>query len=342
MVINAGTSDVAFILGQPSDNDWEDMGKSDKAQAKEPELASCDGPAAEQIPNGADLGNHYMHAFEDLKKKSCSAFCWKILYVVVGIITVLQSVAVIAVAVTSAIATKIYSNDMSGRLVAMVVQAVTAAVTLSVIIYGVIGTLRDKRRPVRSATAVLIVVIIIQVIILAVSVKVTTEDEVGLGRSLSESFKLARDDSPRHVKIWARTQHDLKCCGVYTAEDYRSSNLPAYFAPNIPISCCPAYDPERSELVQERERETCKARKLFYDIGCRNLIIDVFKETSKTVMGVSLLAVVLEIITILIGIILETKKPEPKNNEYDTDGIEAVPTTPAVMAVTDMKTKPIL
>ncbi|CAG5011685.1 unnamed protein product [Parnassius apollo] len=333
-----GPSDVAFILVQRSDSDWEDMGKSDKAQAKEPELASCDALPQEHIHNGEDLGNHYMPTFKDLKKKSCGVLCWKILYVVVGIITVLQSIAVIGISVTSAIATKIYSNDMSGRLVAMVVLAVTAAVTLSGIIYGVIGALRDKRRPVHSATAVLIVVIIIQAIILAVSVKVTTEDEVELGRSLSESFKLARDDNPRHVKIWARTQHDLKCCGVYTAEDYRSPKLPSYFAPNVPISCCPVYDPERSELVQERERETCKARRLFYDVGCRNLIIDVFKETSATVMGVSLLAVVLQIITILIGIILEKKNTEPKNKEYDTDAIEVVPTTPAVM--TDMKTKP--
>lgn len=87
----------------------------------------------------------------------------------------------------------------------------------------------------------------------------------------------------------------LSCCGVYSAEDYRAPNFPAYFAANVPISCCPSYDPDRSELVQERERESCKAKKEYYDIGCRNLIINVFKETLKSLFIVSMFEILLEV-----------------------------------------------
>ncbi|CAH2074604.1 unnamed protein product, partial [Iphiclides podalirius] len=326
----AGQSDAATTKrhrGRPS----EDMGKSSKAQAKEPELAISDVPPT-QSSQGEGLGKLYVPRLRGLKNRSCSALCTRILYVTFALITAVQSVAVIAVTVTAALATKIYSDDLSGRLVAMVVLAVTAAVTISVGIYAAIGAIRKQRKPVHSASMVLAVVVVIQAIILGMAVRVTVDDEVKLGRSLSESFRLSRDDSPRHVKLWARTQHDLSCCGVYSAEDYRSANLPLYFAPNVPISCCASYDPGRSELVQERERESCKARKEYYDVGCRNLIIDVFKDTAKSVLGVSLLAVVLEILCILIGIILSIQsKPKPE--------IDCERQAPAVVTTTEKKTK---
>ncbi|XP_013139561.1 PREDICTED: uncharacterized protein LOC106104144 isoform X2 [Papilio polytes] len=309
----------------------EDMGKSGKAQAKEPEAMS---DAAAQRSGHGGLGSHgeglgklYAPQFRRLQKSACCAICFRILFLAVGFLTVLQSIAVIVVSVTSALAIKIYSDDLSGRLVAIVVMLVTAAITISFVIYGSIGAVRKHRRPVQSAISVLVVVAVIQAVILSVSLDVKPDDEVKLGRFLSDSFKLARDDNPRHVKIWARTQHDLSCCGVYSAEDYRAPNFPAYFAANVPISCCPSYDPDRSELVQERERESCKAKKEYYDIGCRNLIINVFKETLKTLFIVSMFEILLEIILIIIGAILARKDKDKLTNRNDVSPIDEVITT---------------
>ncbi|XP_068629486.1 uncharacterized protein [Battus philenor] len=316
----SGPADAAFKLDPSGNGLWEDMRKSTKAQVKEPEVVVSNALPVQSVAQEETVEKFYTSRL-GINRDGCCTLCFRILYTAIGLITSLESIAVIVVAVTSALATKIYSDEQSGRLVAMVMLAVTAAITISVTIYAVVGAIRKQRGPVRTASVVLIVIVVIQAIILGVSVGVTTDDEVKLGRSLSESFKLARDDNPRHVKIWARTQHDLKCCGVYSAEDYRSPNFPTYFAPNVPISCCPTYDPERSELVQEKERESCKAKKEFYDIGCRNLIIDVFKETSKSVLAVTVLVIILEVWCIIIGSILSIYKLKSKRNTGDLETI---------------------
>ncbi|XP_013182011.1 PREDICTED: uncharacterized protein LOC106128255 isoform X1 [Papilio xuthus] len=335
LVCSTGGANAALTVLPPVAAHWEDMGKSSKAQAKEPEAVISDVATQRSIPggdgglggHGEGLGKMYKPQFRMLKKSPCCDICFRILFLAVGFLTVLQSIAVIVVSVTSALAIKIYSDDLSGRLVAIVVMLVTAAIAISFVIYGSIGAVRKQRRPVQSAISVLVVVAVIQAVILSVSLIVTTEDEVKLGRFLSDSFKLARDDNPRHVKIWARTQHDLNCCGVYSAEDYRAPNFPTYFAANVPISCCPSYDPDRSELVQERERESCKAKKEYYDIGCRNLIINVFKETLQTLLVVSIFEILLEIILIIVGVILARKDKEQLTDRNDVPPIDEVITT---------------
>ncbi|XP_045542681.1 uncharacterized protein LOC106718446 isoform X2 [Papilio machaon] len=335
LVCSTGGANAALTVLPPVAAHWEDMGKSSKAQAKEPEAVMSDVSAQRSGHGGhGGLGGHgeglgklYAPQFQRLKKSACCAICFRILFLAVGLLTVLQSIAVIVVSVTSALAIKIYSDDLSGRLVAIVVMLATATITISFVIYGSIGAVRKHRRPVQLAISVLVVIAVIQAVILSVSLNVTPEDEVKLGRFLSDSFKLARDDNPRHVKIWARTQHDLNCCGVYSAEDYRAPNFPSYFAANVPISCCPSYDPDRSELVQERERESCKAKKEYYDIGCRNLIINVFKDTLNTLFVVSMFAILLEIILIIIGAILARKDKDKLTNRNDVSPIDEVITT---------------
>lgn len=87
----------------------------------------------------------------------------------------------------------------------------------------------------------------------------------------------------------------LNCCGVYSPEDYRTPRMPTIFPPDVPISCCPTYAPDRSALVQERERETCKARKEYFDIGCKNLVIEVLRESSTIVLGVTVPMIIFEV-----------------------------------------------
>lgn len=50
---------------------------------------------------------------------------------------------------------------------------------------------------------------VIQALILAVSVRVTERDELNLSIALSESFKLAIADNPRHVRLWSIMQNDV-------------------------------------------------------------------------------------------------------------------------------------
>lgn len=113
-------------------------------------------------------------------------------------------------------------------------------------------------------------------------------------------MKLVTRDCSRFIIIikysyWIYSQ--LQCCGLYSPEDYRAPNVPVFFPPNIPISCCPNYDPDRSELVQEREREFCKAKRAYHENGCGDLIRNVFKETATLVLSVTILLIVLEVRT---------------------------------------------
>ncbi|XP_049866793.1 uncharacterized protein LOC126367346 isoform X3 [Pectinophora gossypiella] len=239
---------------------------------------------------------------KDMKKKqSCATICIKFLYIALGIITILLSIATIAVTVATGVATKIYSSDMSGRLVAMILLAVTAAITLCVTIYSSIAIFRKQSRPVHVAAVALVIIAIIQAVICGVSVRVTAEDEFNLTRSLTESFHLSKEDSPRHVRIWATTQYDLSCCGVFGPEDYRPPRLPTYFSPDVPISCCPSYEPDRSELVQERSRELCKSKREYYNVGCKSLVLDCFRETATVVLSICITLMLFEIMEAVLG-----------------------------------------
>ncbi|XP_073944399.1 uncharacterized protein [Choristoneura fumiferana] len=226
--------------------------------------------------------------------KCCSKF-FKIIFVVLAIITTLKAIGVIAISIMTAIATKVYDQEQSGRLVALIVVAVTAAVTVAITIYAVVAVFTKKNRPIHAAAIVLIVLALIQAIIAGTAIRVTNEDQIHLGRALTDSFRLAKEHNPRNVKMWAATQHNLNCCGMYGPEDYRPSNVPSYFPPDVPISCCPAYDPNRSDLVQERDREICKARKNFNDIGCKYLVLDMYVDSSSLALSVIIGLIILEV-----------------------------------------------
>lgn len=48
-----------------------------------------------------------------------------------------------------------------------------------------------------------------QALIIGIAINVTSKDEMAIGKSLQESFRLAKEDNARHVKIWAATQFDV-------------------------------------------------------------------------------------------------------------------------------------
>ncbi|XP_045491782.1 uncharacterized protein LOC123691439 [Colias croceus] len=280
------------------------MGNSTSAQENEP--APAPGPAKTH----ESLGKFYAAEIEELRQKPCCRNFLKILFVILGLITIIQSIVVIAVTIASAIASKIFSKEQSGRLVAMIILAVTAAITISMVIYAIIAVFKNKKKPLHATAAVMLIMSIIQAVILGVCVRVSPEDEILLNRSLVESFRLAREDNPRHVKIWATMQSDLNCCGVYSADDYRIRNIPSYFAPDIPISCCPGYDPKRSELVQERERESCKARREYYEAGCKSPMMEMFKFGCTMVLVNASLLILSKLLLALVALLLLRQKPK--------------------------------
>ncbi|KAG6460556.1 hypothetical protein O3G_MSEX012056 [Manduca sexta] len=302
------SENIPCSYGEPTDDQLitkesfsrNDMGKTDKAQGNEPTTAEG---APEVVPEAEESGRRANY-LKKLKTKKGRRLCTQIAFVALNFVSIVTALSLIAVTVLTSLATKVFDTEQSNRLVGMVILAVTAAVAISMGIYAVVAVFKKQTKPIHAATIVLLILAAIQSILAGVSVKVSPRDELHLGKSLADSFKLARENNPRHVKLWAATQYDLNCCGIISADDYRDSKTPYYFPPNVPISCCPTFDPDRSELVQERDREVCKARKTFYDLGCRDLIINVFKETSHIVIGVLTTLIILELFIALLGWIL--------------------------------------
>ncbi|XP_050663635.1 uncharacterized protein LOC126964487 [Leptidea sinapis] len=307
------------VLASWRDGIARDMGSAASAQDEEQSASG-----REKASHGEGLGKMYMAEMKEFRDTFCCRNVLKTLFIVIGLLTIIQSVVVIAVTIASAIATKIFNKEQSGRLVAMIVLAVTAAVSISVIIYGVIGIFRKRKKPVHATAAVMLIMIIIQAVILGLAIRVTDEDEVVLNRSLVESFRLAQEDNPRHVKIWAATQSDLQCCGVYGPEDYRQSNVPNFFSPDVPISCCPGYDSTRSELVQERERESCKARHEYSAVGCRGALLEMFQFTAVLVLSNTVFLIICELCLGIVSAIIS--KEERKEEVIEEPPALVVPT----------------
>lgn len=55
----------------------------------------------------------------------------------------------------TAIATKVYDQEQSGRLVALIVVAVTAAVTVAITIYAMVAVFTKNNRPIHAVSAIL-------------------------------------------------------------------------------------------------------------------------------------------------------------------------------------------
>ncbi|XP_052753864.1 uncharacterized protein LOC116413396 [Galleria mellonella] len=309
-----GLSDVSLIAGQ-TPNSWTDMGTLESAQEEGPTVVKSNGAAQEEATPKSHFGVLHIGSL-NMKSKSCYDKCLELTFVMLGVVTIFKCFGVIVVTISTAIATKLYSSQQSGRLVAMITVAVTAAIALSVVIYAIVGVFRKYKKPLHATTIVLTILAILQAIISGVSVMVTTEDEQVLDGSLSESFQLAMEDNPKHMKLWDTTHHDLKCCGLYGAQDYRTVQA-SFLPPEVPISCCPTYDPTRSELVQEREREICKARRSYYTTGCRQPVLDMFRETSTVVLIVVVILIVLEIILAILGGMLYKKQKERSRRNAD-------------------------
>ncbi|CAH2086829.1 unnamed protein product [Euphydryas editha] len=260
-------------------------------------------PVSEPQPNltlqnveGEGLSQpHALHAPDDerrTKHKSCWFTCIKISYVLISVINILLSIALMAVAVSAAITIKAYSTEQSGRLISLILLAVVAAVALSITIYAMVAVAGNHYKHVRGTSIVLFLLAITISVVIGVSMKIGEEDEIRLSHSLSESFELSQENNLRHVKLWTAIQNDLTCCGVSNPEDYNRFNLPAVFPPNVPISCCPSFDPNRSSFVQEREKEACKAKREYYNIGCRKPVIELFIRTTRRVMMISIVVII--------------------------------------------------
>ncbi|XP_062526708.1 uncharacterized protein LOC101740169 isoform X2 [Bombyx mori] len=101
--------------------------------------------------------------------------------------------------------------------------------------------------------------------------------------------------------------HTLACCGVYSPEDYKNPKIPKYFPPDVPISCCPTYDPQRSPLLQEKERELCKAQRVYHPAGCTDLVIKAFRDTAYLVLAVTINLIMLEILCAICGSVIVVK-----------------------------------
>ncbi|KAJ8722932.1 hypothetical protein PYW07_004112 [Mythimna separata] len=296
----SGATDVLLILDE-TPIPWDEMAACEKGDV-------CIDTSVEDKP---EIKSRIAED-EDKKKGPKCMRCIKVFFVVLGVIGVIAAVSLIILAVLTSIATKAYDTEQSHRMVAMVLLAVSAAVTICVIIYGEVAVFKKHSRPVYVAAIVLLLLAIVQALIAGISLNVEPADEAKLLKSLSESFRLAREENPRHVKMWAMTQSDLNCCGIYSPEDYRSSKLPYYFPPNVPISCCSTYDSSRSDLVQERDRELCKVKKTYYTPGCKDLVLMVFKETSSMVFTVAVLLIVVEVLLLIIGAVLSFRKKQNK------------------------------
>uniref|UniRef100_A0A2A4JE11 Tetraspanin n=1 Tax=Heliothis virescens TaxID=7102 RepID=A0A2A4JE11_HELVI len=287
----SGFADEVVILDEPK--------RWDKMACAEPEFHSNIVITAHAEVKTTD---------EEQKKNDQCLRCLKVFFVVLGMLAVIAAIALMIVAVLSAIATKAYDADQTSRMVAMVLLAVLAAGTICVVIYGEVAVLKMRSRPIHVAAVVLLLLAIVQALIAGISVNVEPSDEAKLMRSLTESFRQAKEDNIRHTKIWAMTQSDLNCCGVYSPEDYRVSTLPYYFPPNVPISCCPSYDSSRSDLVQERDRELCKVKKTYYMSGCKEPVLTVFKETSSMVFSMAVIVIVLEALLLIVGAVIYRKQ----------------------------------
>ncbi|XP_063620094.1 uncharacterized protein LOC134792724 [Cydia splendana] len=254
---------------------------------------------------------------KDLKKLRTCVKAVGIAFSVVSVITALLAISLIAVSTMSAVAASAMdAQDDSGRLVALVVLAVTAAVTIAIVVYAQIATCSKKIRPIFVATIVLSILMVIQGIIAHASVRVSPKDADHIQQSLKDSFDLAaKQHSPRHVKMWATTQSTFHCCGFQSPYDYTHNGLQT---PDVPISCCPTYDSERSDLLQEKERFMCKDRREFFDTGCSGDVLMFISETAQWVFHVSTALMVFELLAVAFGgILVKRRKELAKANEKE-------------------------
>ncbi|XP_075969178.1 uncharacterized protein LOC142972191 isoform X2 [Anticarsia gemmatalis] len=308
VVLRTGNADVRLILDQFPAH-WNAMASED---AKHQEVVT--------IEEKKDPGLDDEKQDEEEPKKRADT-CLKILFVILGVVSVVVAIALIIVTILTSIATRAYDADQSSRIAAMVLLATSAAVTICMVIYLEVATFKKHSKPMVGAAAVILILAIAQALIGGISVNVTPEDEAKLVKSLAESFRLAIENNARHYKLWSMTQHDLSCCGMYSPEDYRSPAQPYQFPPDVPISCCPSYDPSRSDLVQDRDRLLCKSRKTFFTNGCKDLVLMVFNETATIVLAVTIILIICEILLLIVGLVLGKKlRLLHKNQVSPSDG----------------------
>ncbi|CAH0406669.1 unnamed protein product [Chilo suppressalis] len=324
-----GLPDVRPILPAPAYR-WEDMGNSNATSNKEkgPEAVIEDDASKTEVD--VTRVDHQKSSFvrvEKVKERlrgkiQCCSWCPEVCFVIFCVLTLLKGIGEIFISISGAISTRLFSTEQSGQLVGMVLLALLAAVTVSILIYALLAVFRKQAKPLHAAALVLLITAVLQAVIVGVAVRITHRDQKVLEQSVQESFNLALQENPRHTQLWAAIQNDLTCCGLNSPYDYRALNLPDVFPPNVPIACCPTYDPSRSDLVQERDRERCKLRRTYYGGGCREAIYDVVKTTSDVVLALTISLIVFEVIMSVLSAILHVKIKRHKAEKKEKTKID--------------------
>ncbi|XP_053625885.1 uncharacterized protein LOC128683867 isoform X2 [Plodia interpunctella] len=288
------------------------------------EMGNADAKKDEGQKTGKKTHRKLKDELDLVEKKACASCgkkCLLVFGVVLSVAVVLLSLAEIASTVSTAIATKLFSSELSGRVVAYIVLAVTAAVALSAAIFAVVKLFKKKKKSLKIVGGVLFLLAVIQAIIAGVSVKVTVKDEYTLAESLRESFHLAAQGNQAHVKKWATTSSDLQCCGLFGPEDYRQPNSSPLFPPDVPIYCCPTYNSTQSAILQEVARQICKSTRSYYKIGCGGLVQKLVVKFADMVLTISIVLIVLEVILSLYlhVVYIKNKKETQSDNDHDKD-----------------------
>ncbi|XP_028156821.1 uncharacterized protein LOC114350287, partial [Ostrinia furnacalis] len=150
--ICAGVADATRIFEASTREDI--MGSSDKGKAKESKVTKNDVPVPAPVEpvevKSAASKLEFAKLTARVGRSGCCQPCFKIIFVILSIVTLLKSLTEIFVTVSTAIATRLFGSEQSGRLVGMVILALLAAVTISILIYALVAVFRNQSKPLHA------------------------------------------------------------------------------------------------------------------------------------------------------------------------------------------------
>lgn len=255
------------------------------------------------------------------KQKLLSFFCksnkcWvvfsKIVYIFFVVCTLLASVAVMVFTVGCSAISRNYSISESSRAAYMILVAVTAGITVSTLGYSILAICKSTSKPMHIVGALLFACTIMHITIALTCVKFTKTDEDNLYSTMEETLSLAKRGWPDEYRLWAVTQSDLSCCGYHGPDDYLRK---LQFPPNVPISCCPAYDSDQSDKSQEGLRAICKKERLYHKTGCKYVLSDLYYRSGIFITISLYVLAAFEFVMGVLSIIAALKKHDEKLKE---------------------------
>ncbi|GBP67922.1 hypothetical protein EVAR_97714_1 [Eumeta japonica] len=250
----------------------------------------------------------------------------KILAVLI-LLLVTGCVTLIGLSVSGAIVIRSYSVGQSHRTAGLMLLGVTGALCLVLGIYAAVAPLEGERKALYLASILcrgtfdcnliavgleistaLMILAMSQIALLCAVVIMTEESEIDIVRSLTLSFLMARAHSMSNIRLWATTQSDLGCCGLNDHRDYSSRGRRS--PTEVPLPCCHAYDPTRSEILQSAVQKDCRAKGTYFKSGCKGPVLELFKETVDVISKVAICVIVLEVLTSVFGLLASRKSRE--------------------------------